>query len=199
MNILLQARPPFNFHSVVHSHGWYQLAPDEADEGRGVLTRVEQLDTGRVSHLLMSGTLDGVAIEVQGRLRKREEQDIAEKVAWMFMLDADFDEFYALADQEPRLAHCRERAHGRLLRSSTLWEDVVKVMMTTNIQWSGTKRLVAQLVHHFGEPLPTVTTDAPRIRCLPCQRSSRAAASPRCAGWGWAIVRCTCCNWRAAS
>ncbi len=154
MNIKLSARPPFNFHSVVRSHGWYQLAPFAWDAERGVLSKVERLDSSRVVVLAMSEARNGVSVEVSDRLRKREVQEIADKITWMFALDADFSEFYALADTEPRLAHCREKAFGRLLRSSSLWEDVVKVMMTTNIQWGGTKRLVLSLVDRFGEPLP---------------------------------------------
>ncbi len=154
MKILLPAYPPFNFHSVIHSHGWYQLPPLTLERQSGVLHAVMQLDSGRVVALSLHGNDTGVEAETATRLNKREEREVAEKVSRMFELDHDLSEFYALADAEPRLAHVRPKAMGRWLRSPTLWEDVVKVMMTTNIQWSGTKRLVANLVNHFGEPLP---------------------------------------------
>jgi 3-methyladenine DNA glycosylase/8-oxoguanine DNA glycosylase len=154
MELILEARSPFNFRSVVKSHGWYLLAPFEWDETRGSLSRVEQPSSGRVVLLVMSGDTHQVRVRCADRLRKREQQEVAERVRWMFMLDTDFDEFYQLADDEPRLAHCRAQAHGRLLRSGSLWEDVVKVMLTTNIQWSGTKRLASALVKRFGDPLP---------------------------------------------
>ncbi len=115
--------------------------------------RVERLNSGRVIALALTGDMHSVRVMSAGRFSKREQQEIADKLRWMFMLDANLDGFYALADEEPRLAHCRANAHGRLLRSSSLWEDVVKVMMTTNIQWSGTKRLVAALANRFGEAL----------------------------------------------
>ncbi len=160
MNTFLNARPPFNFHSVVRSHGWYQLLPFEWNEERMMLGKVEQLDSGRVVLITMTHSAapqTGIDVEIKARLRRAEVHDVIEKVAWMFALELDFEEFYALADREPRLAHCRAKAYGRLLRSSTIWEDVVKVMMTTNIQWSGTKRLIASLVNHFGETLPSDT------------------------------------------
>ncbi len=150
----LSACPPFQFQSVIRSHGWYQLAPFEWDEANGVFRAVERLSTGRVVVVELAGEAGGVAVTVKARLNKREQAEVAAKVTWMLNLDADFTEFYALADQEPRLAHCRPRAYGRLLRSSALFDDVVKVMMTTNIQWGGTKRLAGALVNHFGEPLP---------------------------------------------
>lgn len=155
MSILfLPARPPFQFQSVIRSHGWYQLAPFEWDDAGGVFRTVERLESGRVVRLAITDQPEGVTVAARPKLNRREAKEAAAKVRWMFGLDADFDEFYALADAEPRLAHCREKAYGRLLRSSSLFDDVVKVMMTTNIQWGGTRRLVAALVDHFGESLP---------------------------------------------
>jgi 3-methyladenine DNA glycosylase/8-oxoguanine DNA glycosylase len=79
----------------------------------------------------------------------------------MFSLDLDLGEFFAAVTHEPRLAHVPREAHGRFLRSATLWEDVVKVMLTTNIQWSGTKRLARVLVDAFGEPYPKGNGEVP--------------------------------------
>ncbi|BCX02968.1 MAG: hypothetical protein KatS3mg053_0906 [Candidatus Roseilinea sp.] len=163
MRITLAARPPFDFRSTVHAHGWYQLAPWVWDEPSQTLSRVERLDDGRVVMLHFRGEGDGLVVETQGRLTARQRDDTARKAGWMFALDADFGPFYARADAEPRLAHCRTKAYGRLLRSPTMWEDVVKVMLTTNIQWSGTKRLVNALVQRFGAPLP----DDPARRAFP--------------------------------
>lgn len=148
----LSARPPFRFLSVIRSHGWYQLAPYRWDAEAQIFQSVERLESGRVVVLEITGTNEGVSVSVAGRLSKQEQAELAGKVRWMFNLDADFSEFYALADREPRLAHCRPGAHGRLLRSSSLFDDIVKVMLTTNIQWSGTKRLASALVNYYGEP-----------------------------------------------
>lgn len=153
MKLHLPARQPFNFHSAVHSHGWYQLAPLHFDIERQILYRIERLEAGRAIELTVCADGDGVLVETPGRLTKLEQREVAARVAWMLMLDADFAEFYALADREPKLRHCRAKAQGRYLRSPALWEDVVKVMMTTNIQWGGTKRLVSALVEKYGEPL----------------------------------------------
>ncbi len=43
---------------------------------------------------------------------------------------------------------------GYLLRSPEIFEDLVKVICTTNIQWGGTKRTVKELVDSFGVPFP---------------------------------------------
>ncbi len=151
MNLHVPANEPFSFEAVVRSHGWSALAPYHWDADTGVLERVEELASGKIVLLAMEKVKGGIAARVSGRLTRREQQELMDKVAWMFSLDLELSEFYAAAASEPRLAHVKREAHGRFLRSSTVWEDVVKVMMTTNIQWSGTKRLVRVLVESFGD------------------------------------------------
>lgn len=174
---VLRARLPFNFHSVVQSHGWYQLDPFEWHESTHELRRIEQLDGGRVLLLTMRGNRRQVEIEVLERLSVSEQSELAQKVAWMFSLDRDLKEFYALAESEPRLAHVPHAAHGRFLRSPTVWEDIVKVMMTTNIQWGGTKRLVHVLVEYFGAPLESHRRDSKSKAFPPPQRIARTRES----------------------
>ncbi|MBI5877806.1 MAG: hypothetical protein HZB53_09160 [Chloroflexi bacterium] len=153
MKLQLSARQPFNFHSVVHSHGWYQLAPWRFDPEAQTLHVVDRLSDARVVALQVRALGDGVEVESAGRMAQAAQREIAARATWMLMLDADFSEFYALTDREPKLAHCRVKAQGRYLRSPSIWEDIVKVMMTTNIQWGGTKRLVTALVDRYGAPL----------------------------------------------
>jgi len=150
----LKANPPFDFYAVVKSHGWYQLAPFTWEEETQTLHVVLRLQDNFITSVALTGEPGGVRATVPGRLTKPQEKALRATLSWMFNLEADYEEFYALADQEPRLAHCRAKAYGRLLRSGSLWEDVVKVMLTTNIQWAGTRRLAAQLVNYFGEPWP---------------------------------------------
>jgi 3-methyladenine DNA glycosylase/8-oxoguanine DNA glycosylase len=150
VNFKIPADASFNFHSVIRSHGWYALAPFVWNADAGVLQRTELLASGQVVLLQCAEAADGIAVRVPERVGKRAQQEIAAKAAWMFSLDLDLREFYAVAANEPRLAHVPRDGHGRFLRSTTLWEDVVKVMLTTNIQWSGTKRLVRVLTETFG-------------------------------------------------
>ena len=72
----------------------------------------------------------------------------------MLGIDLDFTEFYAAAAQEPKLANVPEQAKGRLLRSATIFEDIVKTILTTNTTWAGTIRMTKGLVKAYGAPLP---------------------------------------------
>jgi 3-methyladenine DNA glycosylase/8-oxoguanine DNA glycosylase len=150
MHLDLLAQPPFLFHSTVRSHGWYQLAPLHWSEEEQVLRWAERLDDGSVLSLSATAIEGGVRITAPA-LSPAQRDDVRARIAWMFHLDADFSAFYARADAEPRLRHCRPLAQGRMLRSSTLFTDVVKMMLTTNIQWSSTKRLARALVDHYGD------------------------------------------------
>jgi 3-methyladenine DNA glycosylase/8-oxoguanine DNA glycosylase len=96
----------------------------------------------------------GVSVEVDDGLSEAERNKAVHAVKWMLGLDQDFSAFYALARQEPKLAHVEERAQGRLLRSPTLFEDTVKTILTTNTSWAGTIRMVEALVSQFGAVLP---------------------------------------------
>ena len=152
MKFTLSARPPFNFLSVVNSHGWRQLAPFSYDESTGTLSYVLRLSNGRVVELKLRDAGDGVSVETD-KLDKVESGEAAEKIKWMFGLDLDFSRFYAAARGEPKLAHAKKWARGRVLRSPTLFEDVIKTILTTNTLWTATKNMTRRLVAELGEPL----------------------------------------------
>jgi 3-methyladenine DNA glycosylase/8-oxoguanine DNA glycosylase len=46
------------------------------------------------------------------------------------------------------------KAQGRLLRSPTLFEDVIKTILTTNTTWAGTIRMTEAVVTQFGDRSP---------------------------------------------
>ncbi len=152
MQLTLPARPPFNFTSVVNSHGWMQLAPCRFDELTSTFTYVDRMSNGRVIEYRVSESQNGVTLET-ANLTKSEQREVRERVAWMFALDSDFSAFYKAARKEPKLRHAEKLARGRVLRSPTLFEDVVKTILTTNTLWGATKRMNLNLINQFGELL----------------------------------------------
>ena len=150
--IFLRARPPFNFLSVVNSHGWRQLAPFSYDEKTNTLSYILRLSNRRVIELKIREGTDGLVVETE-KLDANERREVKEKVSWMFGLDMDFSRFYAASRSEPKLASARERALGRVLRSPTLFEDVIKTILTTNTLWAATRNMTRKLVDEFGDTL----------------------------------------------
>ena len=162
MKFDLPARKPFNFHSVVNSHGWRQLAPFSYEESRNTLSYVLRLSNGRVVELKFreGANADGVMVETE-KLDKAERKEVVDKVTWMFGLDMDFSPFYAASRGEPKLARAKKRALGRVLRSPTLFEDVVKTILTTNTLWAATRNMTLKLVNELGEaPQKDITNKA---------------------------------------
>lgn len=149
MRFTLAARKPFNFASVINSHGWRQLAPFSYEENTNTLSYVLRLSNGRVIELHLRGTTDGVNIETE-KLDKAERREVVDNVTWMFGLDMDFSLFYAASRVEPKLARAKKLAHGRVLRSPTLFEDVIKTILTTNTLWAATKNMTLKLVNELG-------------------------------------------------
>jgi len=68
----------------------------------------------------------------------------------MFQLHVDTTGFHELARESERHAWVEEAGFGRLLCGSTLWEDAVKIIATTNTTWRQTVRMVDLLVTKTG-------------------------------------------------
>ena len=184
MKFSIPARPPFNFLSVVNSHGWRQLAPFSFAEEDNTLCYVLRLSNGRVIELKFRDGKDRVVLETE-KLDAAERREVKEKASWIFGLNLDFSRFYAASRGEPKLAHAKKLARGRVLRSPTLFEDVIKTILTTNTLWTATKSMTRKLVDEFGEPaaLSGVTSiarnavEAPLGRAFPTPEAI-AASSP---------------------
>ena len=132
----------FAFAATVESHGWYRLAPFRWD-GR-VLRRKERLPHGVVD-LQMTQRRNALHVEGapdSGELRKR--------ISRMFQLDLDLSGFLAMARSSEAHAWVEPAGFGRLLCGTTLWEDAVKVIATTNTMWSQTVRMIDLLVAKCG-------------------------------------------------
>lgn len=171
MELFLPARQPFILDSVIRSHGWVQLLPFGSDDQTNSLSYVLELDSGDVVAISVQETPGGVRVQVDSPLSIEAQGELAEKIAWMLGLDMDFTSFYSQASGEPKLATAAERARGRILRSATIFEDVVRTILTTNTSWSGTKRMVKALVNMYGAPLAS----NPEIKAFPT--SPRLAAA----------------------
>jgi 3-methyladenine DNA glycosylase/8-oxoguanine DNA glycosylase len=171
MQFNLPARQPFSLHSVIYSHGWCQLVPFKEEADGAGLRVVARLTSGQVIEIHLREASGGVSIETAGGLADKEKEEVSQIINWMLGLDQDFSNFYSHASAEPKLAKAAERAQGRILRSPTLFEDVIKTILTTNTLWAATKRMNANLVAQFGDPLPS----NPETKAFPTPASLAAS------------------------
>jgi len=147
--------PPtsFNLPAVVRSHGWIQMPPFAETTDHG-LSYVIRLSTGKVIRFEVHAISKDLRIDATDILTKTEQTELNRTITWMLDLEQDFTEFYALARQEPKLTKMVERQAGRVLRSPTLFEDVIRTILTTNTLWNHTLRMCRELTARYGDPLP---------------------------------------------
>jgi N-glycosylase/DNA lyase len=146
---------PVDFRRVLASHGVATLAPNQIDFERGVFETTAQLDGGPAQTIRVM--TDGPAVlrvESTTTARgSRAKERLLALARHLLRLDEDLSDFYARAAKDRGLAWVTSGA-GRMLRSPTVFEDVVKTICTTNCAWSGTIRMTNAIVNELGAKAP---------------------------------------------
>jgi 3-methyladenine DNA glycosylase/8-oxoguanine DNA glycosylase len=132
---------------VVRSHGWYDLPPFLYDAAAGELRVIADLGRGP-AEVRFRGGPGGVEVESNSTVRPDRLRDLAVRV---FSLDVDLGAFAKSAAADPDLSWAVAGGHGRFLRGVSLWEDAVKMLLTTNCSWAATRGMVRRAVDAFGE------------------------------------------------
>jgi len=137
--------------------------PPFGETADGGLSYVIRLSDGHVVHFEVHSVRDLLEVETTTVLTGAEQAELRGVTTWMLGMEQDFDEFYALARSEPKLVRMVERKAGRVLRSPTLFEDVVRTLLTTNTLWKHTLRMCRELTTRYGNPL----ADEPEVHAFP--------------------------------
>jgi N-glycosylase/DNA lyase len=157
VQISIPVSTAFNFKRTAMSHGWRTLLPFECDETSWRITRVLALEGGdRAPVTVHITSLDGALdIDIPRRkLGKRDTARITRDVRHMLRLDDELGIFYAAVADDPNFKWIVREGAGRLLRSPTVYEDVVKTICTTNCSWALTTKMVEGMVNNLGQPVP---------------------------------------------
>jgi 3-methyladenine DNA glycosylase/8-oxoguanine DNA glycosylase len=139
----------FRFRETVESHGWYQLAPFVYDSITGVLSRKLRLSNGQIVTLNLRGTKTrAIQVHILSArvLTSSLRYQVIRAVQNMFSLDINLRDFYKLMQKTDGYEWVDVHKAGRMLAAPTVWEDLAKTLMTTNIAWSGTKEMARKLV-----------------------------------------------------
>lgn len=171
---------PVDLRRTLGSHGVAELPPMAIDgDGRAAavtLLTPEGPRTVRLAEARVSGE-PAVSVEVadEGPPPGRPASAaLVTVIRRMLCLDDDLSGFYALSAGDPALAWAA-RGAGRLLRSPTVFEDVVKTVCTTNCAWSATERMVGALVGRLGEPAPGASPGHVAGRTFPTSEAMASA------------------------
>jgi 3-methyladenine DNA glycosylase/8-oxoguanine DNA glycosylase len=151
-NIFLDAPKNFSFRQTIYSHGWCELLPFEIDS---VNWRLNYVFTDVHSDAPVAAEISDaegkIKIEITaGKTNRKTEDKILRDVKHILRLEENLGEFYKFTRKEKTLAWIHKRNAGRLLRSPTVFEDLVKTICTTNCSWGLTKKMVTNLVEKLG-------------------------------------------------
>jgi N-glycosylase/DNA lyase len=143
---------PVDFVRTLRSHGVADLPPNEIEPEAGYMETV--LPAGGRAWILRVSADGARSARVSAPNTAppaRERAALTSQLSHMLRLDEDLSGFYLVAAADPTLRWVAAGA-GRMLRSPTVFEDVVKTICTTNCTWSATERMVGALVRELGMP-----------------------------------------------
>jgi 3-methyladenine DNA glycosylase/8-oxoguanine DNA glycosylase len=172
------AGEPVDLRRTIASHGLADLPPMRFDEKAWTLEVTVPVDGHRARTIrLQQARVGCAALDASGRKPgARETAELVAQTRWLLRLDDDLSTFYAQAAADPALAWVTSGA-GRLVRSPTVFEEVVKTICTTNCSWSATERMVGAIVEHLGIRAPTAPPTGPLGRAFPSPATMAEAGS----------------------
>src|SRR5437868_11274301 len=150
MQLTIPIPATFSFRRTAISHGWCELPPFALDRQAWGLTRV--IDTGEAQPItvVISEGPQAINITTRRKLTKRAAEKVLRDVRHMLRLDDDMSAFYQLIAGDAAFEWIARHGAGRLLRAPTVFEDLVKMMCTTNCAWSLTEKMINGLVAALG-------------------------------------------------
>jgi len=153
MKINFTVSTDFNFWRTVYSHGWCSLPPFEVVKEAKQLKRVLELSSGKVVLAIVSQPSKGklhIEADNQKQFSSAERNEIVRQMKSCLRLGEKFSEFYSEAKKHPVFRWVPKTGAGRLLRAPTVFEDVVKMICTTNCSWALTEVMVGNLCKKLG-------------------------------------------------
>ena len=153
MKTILSVPVPHDFHlrHTVMSHGWRELPPFHLSES-GTLSRVLNLPSGKIVIAAIAETNGSLTLDIEHRqkLSAKDEAEIKHQIEDCLRLNESYETFYTIVTKHKQFAWVKDMRAGRLLRSPSVFEDIVKMLCTTNCNWGATEKMVKSLVRLRG-------------------------------------------------
>lgn len=153
----LSIKPPADYVLIrdVCSYGYFLLAPNWWDHLNKTLTRPLSLSTGvvvvRISQRESPGAPLKLSLSMQLNIAERKE--LKQQLTRMLRLDEGHTQLQEFHRLDPRFA---ASGRGRLFRSPTLYEDVIKTVTSCNVTWPSTIHMNERLCQCLGAPAKAI-------------------------------------------
>lgn len=152
MKLTIRVPAKFNFWRTVYSHGWATLEPFSIKITERSLRRILELSNGNIVNIrIHQKSNESLSIVTDQLLKPEERKDVIRQVRSCFRIDENFTEFYREAGKYPKFRWISRSGSGRLLRAPTVFEDVIKMICTTNCSWSLTEIMINNLCRKLGK------------------------------------------------
>lgn len=134
------------------SYGYFLLWPNFWDPGTRTLSRVLDVGGGPVGIVIAQreGAGSSLRLTLSRAVSASERGELKRQVSRMLRLDEEADTIGEFHRVDPRW---KRAGYGRLFRSPTFFEDVIKTVTSCNIQWPGTIEMNRRLCQVVGERL----------------------------------------------
>ncbi|MEO6391449.1 MAG: hypothetical protein ABIP75_06325 [Pyrinomonadaceae bacterium] len=151
MKLTIEVPKGFDYRRTVLSHGWRELLPFEFDEVNWTIRCVFDVGLAQPVSGVVSWGKGAIQINLSGRaLSNTAAAKVKAQVRHIMRLDDDLTGFHAAMAGDADFSWIQTQGAGRMLRSPTVWEDLVKTICTTNCSWALTEKMVTGLVNNLG-------------------------------------------------
>lgn len=146
----ITASTPFSLKATVLSHGWHECSPMSWTEGGRCFQVIERAGNAAVrvsvTEKRRSSKSVTLNIAIDGSDTDKALVDrIVERVRFVLGLDQDLDEFYDLCRDHPVLHVIPRIGAGRMLRSASMAENIVKAICATNVNWTQAVKMINRI------------------------------------------------------
>ncbi len=146
----IQTPPDFNLARDVCSYGYFLLAPNHWDVDHQHMLRVLEFDQGPSLCIIdqkSPKSTPTVRARFDRTLNRQEQSSARAQITRMLCLDTTHEEIKAFHKVDPRW---KKSGAGRLFRSPTLFEDVIKTVTSCNVTWPSTVNMNRRLCEVCG-------------------------------------------------
>jgi 3-methyladenine DNA glycosylase/8-oxoguanine DNA glycosylase len=173
--LTLATPPGFDLKTAVCSYGYFMLAPNRWEPEHDRFVRVMSDSNDHPIIVTVTQRKDrALSLRTDTRITRTLRTPLLAGLSRTLRVSEDFKAFHKLHPQ------ARRARFGRLLRSPTLFEDIVKTITGCNVAWSSTIRmnqLLCEKLGHGAFPSPTqlaaVTPDWLKENCKVGYRADR--------------------------
>ena len=145
----------FSFWHTVHSHGWCSLLPFSVDKEQPSFNRLLTLSDHSLAYCQITSQKDSplnILVSYPHKLTTAQCFNIKHQIASCLRLTEDYSNFYREVKRFSKYRWIAKAKAGRMLRAPSVFEDVVKMICTTNCSWSLTETMIENLVGELGKP-----------------------------------------------